>query len=516
MPEKALLAYEETTDKYPEIFELVLDRIRDPVFVKNEEQTLIHANSAFCILVGKPRDELIGKTISELRSVNPNEFMFKQEELNMEAGKECTTEEEIEDAQGRKRVFAVTRDRFTDKAGKRYVVGFMRDISEYKLLKTQFLQAQKMEPIGILVGGVMHDLNNMLNIVNGYSEMLLEDLDEDDPRGQDLEKIREAGLRAGSLTSQLLAFTRKQISSPQDLNLNELVYDLKKMLRRLISEDVELVCNTQEGIELIRADSCQIQQLIMNLAANARYAMPAGGKLTIETARISFAGGSERPHEEMTPGAYVLLAVSDDGTGMDAVTKARLFDPVFAAATAQRGTGLGLSAVYEIVEQAGGFIKVHSEQGKGTSFRIYFPCGEKTVLRAEKTKGKASGDADGETVLLAEDESMVRSLLARMLINRGYKVLEAADGREALRLFEDHAGKVSLVVADVVMPVMSGTELVERIFSVRPGLPALFVSGYMDNRPQLDGLSDSNAAFIQKPFTADSFLCKVREVIDGA
>jgi two-component system cell cycle sensor histidine kinase/response regulator CckA len=403
----------------------------------------------------------------------------------------------------------------TDKDGNKQIVGVLRDITEYKRLESQFLQAQKMEAIGILAGGVAHDFNNLLTVINGYAELLGNSLSSDKSRLRELEQIRMAGQRAASLVSQLLAFSRKQIFHSKMVNLNDILDETSKMLRRLIGEDIELAVITHPGLGSVYADPGQIQQIIMNLAVNARDAMPQGGKLTIETAHVNIDAEYVRRHPMVEKGTYIMLAISDNGTGMDAETQTHLFEPFYTTKETGKGTGLGLSTVYGIVKQSNGYVWVYSEPGTGTTFKIYFPRAEGEVAKLADEGKSELGLSGVETVLIAEDEPSVRTLTVRILLARGYKILEASNGREALDIAREYDGDIHLVITDVVMPGMGGSELVAQLEMVRPGIKALFVSGYTDNAIVHHGILDSNVAFLQKPFTVESLACKVREVIDA-
>jgi nitrogen-specific signal transduction histidine kinase/DNA-binding NarL/FixJ family response regulator len=391
----------------------------------------------------------------------------------------------------------------------------MRDITEYKRLQAQFMQSQKMEAIGLLAGGVAHDFNNLLNVINGYCELILDDLPADDPKRGDLEQIRHAGKRAASLTSQLLAFSRKQILQPEVLDLNAAITEMSTMLRRLIGEDIELVAINQPDLGMVNADPGQIQQILMNLAANARDAMPQGGKLTIETSNVDLDGGHFHGYPEVAAGPYVMLAISDSGIGMDEATKAHLFEPFFTTKGKGKGTGLGLSTIYGIVKQSNGFIWVYSEPGKGTAFKIYFPRTKSRAAAPANERTLELGSQEVETILLAEDEPSVRSLAARVLRERGYTVLEASNGKEALDVVRGYAGEIHLVLTDVVMPGMSGKDLVSQIEASRPGIKALYTSGYTDDAIVHHGTLDSGVAFLQKPFSVESLTRKVWEAINA-
>ncbi len=388
------------------------------------------------------------------------------------------------------------------------------DITARKRLEAQFLQAQKMEAIGVLAGGIAHDFNNLLMVINGCTEFLLSDLAPDDPRRNDLEQIRHAGQRAVELTSQLLAFSRKQVRQLRNVDLNHAIAQTSTILHRLIGEDIDLVIVPQPDLWPVKADPGQMQQIIMNLAVNARDAMPRGGKLTIETANVDLDVGQIARHAVMPAGDYVMIAISDNGLGMDDETQARIFEPFFTTKR-QGGTGLGLSTVYGIVKQSGGFIWVYSEVDRGTTFKIYLPRvrGEADNLAGpEKKDFPLQGT---ETVLVVEDEPSVRALTARILRRRGYTVLEAADSREALGKAREFTGEIHLLLTDVVLPEMSGKWLADQIQDERPGTRVLFVSGYTNDAIVHHGVLDSDVAFLQKPFADDTLAHKVREVLDS-
>jgi len=388
-----------------------------------------------------------------------------------------------------------------------------RDITERKQLELQLLHAQKMEAVGRLAGGVAHDFNNLLTIINGYSEMMLDDLEAQDPKRSNLQEIKKAGERAAALTRQLLAFSRQQVLEPRVLDLNAAVADMDKMLRRLIGEDIDLV--TSHGAELgqVKADPGQIEQVIMNLAVNARDAMPKGGKLTIETSNVDLDENYSQRHVQVAPGSFVMVAVTDTGCGMDQETQAKIFEPFFTTKEIGKGTGLGLATVYGIVKQSGGFIWVYSEIGRGTTFKIYLPRVQEVPATVEPSIARPAPDRGSETILVVEDEESLRTLVRTVLRANGYLVLEASRGEEALQICKHQDGIIHLMLTDMVMPQMSGRELATRVARVRPETKVLFMSGYTDNAVVHQGGLDEGTPFIQKPFTPDTLTRKVREVL---
>ncbi len=500
---------EDAIKESKEYLNQIINCIRDPIFVKDRQHRYVLVNDAFCVFSGFSREVLMGRID---RPEDAGHF-WDEEEVVFRTGKEFLSEDTFNDTQGVSRTLMTKKFLLIDKSGNQQVVGVLRDITEYKRLEAQFLQSQKMEAIGVLAGGIAHDFNNLLNVINGYAELLLEDAASDDPSHNDLEQIRNAGQRATVLISQLLAFSRKQIMQPEIIDLNHIIDSMGSMLRRMIGEDIELVINTLPYPIMVNADPGKIQQVVMNLLVNARDAMPNGGKLTIETANVDFDESYVKDHPRTKPGPFVMLAISDNGVGMDAATQARIFEPFFTTKEKGKGTGLGLSTVYGIVKQSDGFIWVYSEPGKGTTVKIYFPY-ITTAMTAAPPENKPDVEPGGaETVLVVEDEESVRAFACRVLRNRGYKVLEAADGMDAFRIAEQYDNEIHLVLSDVVMPGMGGKALVSRMKRIRPGIKALFVSGYTDNAIVHHGILDSDTAFLQKPFTVDALIRKVHEVL---
>jgi len=395
-----------------------------------------------------------------------------------------------------------------------YYETFVRDVTEQRRLEGQLLQAQKMEAVGRLAGGVAHDFNNLLTVILSYSDLLLEDLPPEIPDRADVAEIRKAAVAASSLTRQLLAFSRQQVLEPRVLDVNTVVASTEKLLTRLLGEDVSLTTTLAAALGAVKVDPGQLEQIIMNLAVNARDAMPRGGRLSIETANVEMDESYVHGHPLARPGHYVMLAVSDTGTGMDAATQARIFEPFFTTKEAGKGTGLGLATVYGIVRQSSGFIWVYSEPGHGTSFKIYLPRVDEPVSPAGAPAPQVVGGS--ETVLVVEDVAAVRAVTRQMLERQGYCVLEAANGATALSLARQHQSAIHLLVTDVVMPEVSGRELADQLVQLRPDMKVLFMSGYTDDAVVRHGILQEGIAYLQKPFTPDTLARKVRAVLDGS
>ncbi len=394
------------------------------------------------------------------------------------------------------------------------VLSMVRDITEKAQLEKQLQQAQKLEAVGRLTGGVAHDFNNALTGIIGFADYMLMRAKEDDPNRQYLEEIKKAGQRAALLTQRLLAFSRKQILKPVVLNLNALINELEKMIRRLIGEDIMLVANLNKDLGRIKADPAQMEQILMNLVVNARDAMPKGGKLTIETQNIYLNEEYTKNHISVQPGQYVLLAVSDNGIGMDKETQEHIFEPFFSTKEEKGGTGLGLAMVYGIVKQSGGNIWVYSEPGQGTTFKIYLPSVEEVAITKKKAEKFIESLKGTETVLVVEDEMIVRDMINLVLKDNEYTVLEASNGPEALAIFDQYKDQINLLLTDAIMPGMDGRELAEKITAKNPNIKVLFTSGYTDNVIVHHGILEEGINFLQKPFAPSLLLRTVREVLD--
>lgn len=403
-----------------------------------------------------------------------------------------------------------------EKGGVKGVICISRDITERNRLEQELLQAQKMEAIGRLAGGVAHDFNNLLTVIIGCTQMRMAQLPKDDPGQKDFQAIDQATSRAVMLTSQLLAFSRRQVVEPKVVDLNELITELSKMLSRLIGEDIKFVYTPGGDVGSIKVDPGQMQQILMNLAVNARDAMPHGGQFTVEATNVTLSESDADRHQmQIKSGNYVMLAISDNGIGMSREVQEKIFEPFYTTKEEGKGTGLGLATVYGIVKQAGGHIWVYSEVDHGTTFKIFFPRVTEKASSVKQRQKAAEPPKGEETVLLAEDDVMVRRLTADTLRHFGYNVLEASDGRDALRIIQEYKGpEIKLLLTDVVMPQMGGKELAEKFKATHPKTNVLFTSGYTDDTVVQYGLLDESIDFIQKPYSPDALLWKVREVID--
>jgi len=395
-----------------------------------------------------------------------------------------------------------------------FAIAFVTDISRRKLLEEQLVHAQKMEAVGRLAGGVAHDFNNMLTVIAGYNRMILDELRPDDPLRDYVEEIARAAGRAGAITKQLLVFSRRQMLEPRVISVNGIVTQIEKMLLRLLGEDIQLTLDLQEDVANIKADPNQLEQAIVNLAVNARDAMPSGGQIFLQTANVRLDETYVQTHLGVRPGDYVMIAMTDTGYGMDAETRKRIFEPFFTTKEKGKGTGLGLSSVYGMVKQSGGDIWVYSEPGKGATFKLYFPqvhaAVETNVGQPERFETPASA-----TVLVVEDEQAVRELTVRMLQRLGYKVLSAASGREAIEVSNSFAGRISLLVTDVVMPEMSGRQVADAIIAARPEVKVLFLSGYTEHTAIHQGIG-AGVNFLPKPFSRESLARKLVEITNNA
>jgi two-component system, cell cycle sensor histidine kinase and response regulator CckA len=396
------------------------------------------------------------------------------------------------------------------------MVASTREVTDRKKLQEQLQQAMKMEAVGRLAGGIAHDFNNILTVITGNIELARLSLSPSDPLNRPLDQVSKAADSAASLTRQLLAFSRKQIIEPKVLNLNDLVGNVRQMLGRLIGEDIDLVTKLNDDVGKTLADPGQLEQIIVNLAVNARDAMPEGGKLTIETGNATLDESYAGDHPGAEPGDYVYIAMTDTGHGMDIDTREKIFEPFFTTKELGHGTGLGLSTVYGIVNQSGGAIWVYSEPGRGTTFKIYLPAVEERAGKLVKESRSLDRLRGSETILLVEDEESVRRMALTILTNLGYRTIEARSGEEALMLAEKHRGKIDLLMTDIVMPGMNGRELSEQLAALCPALKTLFTSGYTEDVIVRHGVIESGLNFIGKPYSLRALAEKIREVVATA
>lgn len=468
----------------------------DAWLVVDMENKIRFVNTAAEKLLNKPRTQLLGQNCPYPLSVNE----VAELEVLSESGKKIYLEIRVLDV---------------DWENVKAMLVILRDVSERRLLQEQFLQSQKMETVGHLAGGIAHDFNNLLTVIHGYSECLMEDVKETEIAYAQVKEIRDAATRASNLTRQLLTFSRRQIVAPKVFNLNQLILDMERMLKRLLGEPIEFHTRTAPDLGMIKMDPGQMEQVLMNMGINARDAMPNGGQLTLETHNLVMESAYVHDLTEIPAGEYVMLAVTDNGVGMEPEIRRKVFEPFFTTKDKGRGTGLGLSTCYGIVKQAGGVIQVYSEPGVGTSFKILLPrCYERVnTLVAEKRTVNIPGGT--ETLLLVEDETSVRKFASSVLTRVGYRVIEAGSAEEALRHALGPDGiKMDLLITDVILPQMQGRQLAEQMAVLKPKMKMLFTSGYTDDTVVRHGILSSHMHFIQKPFGASALCFKVREILD--
>jgi two-component system, cell cycle sensor histidine kinase and response regulator CckA len=489
----------------------IIETTNEGVWIVDAESKTTFVNRRMASMLGTEPQSLIGTSIFEFVRDEATVKALRQRESHA-AGQ---SETRLERKDGNTTWALLDTTAIIDGSGNyEGALVMAMDVSSRKRLEEQLRQAQKMEAVGSLAGGIAHDFNNLLTVILSGTSLVLEGLKPGDPIIAELEEVRKAGERAGALTRQLLAFSRQQLLEPRILDVNQIVLGLEKMLRRLMGEDIELSLLLSHMLGKIRADPGQMEQIIMNLVVNARDAMPQGGKITIESGNCELTAAYTALHLGVTPGDYVMLAITDTGIGMNADTRGRIFDPFFTTKEKGRGTGLGLSTVFGIVQQSGGHIWVYSEPGKGTTFKVYFPRKDGVVETAPTLPPSPLTLRGVETILLVEDEEQVRAISRTILRRYGYNVLEAQNGGEAFLICERYTAKIHLLVSDVVMPRMSGRQLAERLAPMRPDMRVLYVSGYTENSVVHHGVLDAGIAFLQKPITPDALLRKVREVLD--
>ncbi len=507
---------EKTEDTLRKLWRAV-EQSADLVMITDREGVIEYVNPAFEALSGYTPAELMGQTPRVLKSGQQNAELYKEMWQTILAGNvfRCTMVNRKKNGD----VFVAEKTVTPLRDGEGRITHFIsndRDITDRRRLENQLQQAQKMDAIGRLAGGVAHDFNNLLMVISSYAELMLDSLAPQHPLRRNVYEIQKASRSAADLTRQLLAFGRKQMQTLQLLDLNRIIEDINKMLPRLIGEDIELVFVPGEKLGRVKADPVQIEQILMNLAANARDAMPKGGRLVIETASLRLDDAYVQEHSIVPPGAYVLLTITDSGSGIAPEHLSHIFEPFYTTKEEGKGTGLGLATVYGIVKQNSGFIWVYSEPGMGTTFKIYLPQARQAKLALQPPAAVEGSPRGCETLLLAEDEAAVRQSTREFLSLNGYIVLEAKNGTEALALARTYNGVIDLMITDVVMPQMGGARLAAELASDRPEMRVLFVSGYAEGTFQHHGAIDVTTRFLQKPFSLKTLARKVREVLDEA
>jgi PAS domain S-box-containing protein len=511
---------EEEIRRKEEYFRSLIENSTDVIFILDKMGIIKYTSPSSSKVLGYPPEELLeGRG---LRYIHPDDASSVRGVIQRVTDEPSTTlgmEFRFRHRDGSWRMMEGFARNLLHVPSIQGIVVNVRDITEQRAaeqeidsLQEQFRQSQKMEAIGRLAGGIAHDFNNLLSIIQGYSDLSLLSLEQGDPLRENIEQIQRASRKAADLTRKLLAFSRRQVMEMRVLDLNLLLKNLEKMLRRLIGEDIELSILQGEGLGRVKADPGQLEQVILNLVVNARDAMPSGGKLTIETANVKLDEAYARAHIAVKSGDYVLLSISDTGEGMTPEIRERIFEPFFT--TKQKGTGLGLSTVYGIVKQSGGNIWVYSEPGRGTSFKIYLPRVDEPLEETREVIGEENLPKGNETVLVVEDEEEVRKIAMEILRRQGYKVLEAPQGGDAFLICEKYDGPIHLMLTDVVMPRMDGIELAQRLLSMRPEMRVIYMSGYADNAIHRHGFFEEGVDYIQKPFTVSGLARKVREVLD--
>jgi len=496
----------------------VLESVPDVLYSVHPGLTERYYISPACeAVLGYTPEQLEPDPKSWLRSIHPDDqprFVTQLEQV-VRTARRGILEYRLRHLDGSVRWIRDTIVPVTDERGTvMRLDGIARDMTEQRRLEEQVRAAQKMEAVGRLAGGVAHDFNNLLTVITSYSDILLEDLPPQDPRREDVEEICKAAASAAGLTRQLLVFSRQQVLEPRVLNVNAVVTNAEKLLQRLLGEDITLVTALAPQLGAVKADPGQLEQVVVNLAVNARDAMTDGGKLTIETANADMDEAYVRDHPLAKPGQYVMLAVSDSGVGMDEETQRRIFEPFFTTKEAGKGTGLGLATVYGIVKQSGGFIWVYSEPGHGATFKVYLPRVEEPVESLTADVAPRESLRGTETVLLVEDAAAVRAVTRQVLDRLGYTVLEAPNGQAALHLATKHHGPIHLLLTDVIMPELGGRQVAEQLRALRPEIRVLYASGYTDDAVVRHGVLQPGIAYLQKPFTREVLARKVREVLD--
>ncbi len=511
---------EVTMSTHLRLLETLLDTIPSPVFYKNTKGVYQGCNTAFADqVIGLPKEQIIGRSLHDLPEAIPHDLADLYQRQDAELLRNLRPrfyEAQAQCADGERHDFLISKAAFNDASGNvAGIIGVMVDITQRKKLEEQLRHATKMETVGQLAGGIAHDFNNILTGIKGYAEFLVQDTQDDPAKNQDAREVLRLSDSAAALTRQLLAFSRKQTLRPQVLELNKLIENTTRTLKRLIGENIELQFSPGEDLGRVQADPGQIEQVLMNLAVNARDAMPNGGELTIETANVELNEDYAATHFEAIPGPHVMFAVTDTGCGMDRATLDRVFEPFFTTKERGKGTGLGLATVYGIVKQHGGNIWVYSEPGRGTTFKVYLPRIDEPASQTAPAARRTAAPGGSETILVVEDDASVRTVVQRTLQARGYNVLSATNAQEAKSIMSGQGHAVRLLLTDVVMPGASGPELYEQLRAAHPALRVAYMSGYATDAIGRHGLLAADVPFISKPFTPDSLAIAVRKALDG-
>jgi two-component system cell cycle sensor histidine kinase/response regulator CckA len=502
-----------TSSQAPQVDEQLCRRI-----VENSREAIVLVHGARIRYCNPRALELCGYSWEELRWLSWPRLIHPDDRKTVlhggPAGEDAAASRTVRmyDREGRLKWLEIKLEA-ADWNGRSTVLAFASDITERKRLEQQFIQAQKMEAVGRLAGGVAHDFNNFLTVILGYAELLEGAAGQAAEAVENIRAIRATARKAAALTQGLLAFSRNQRLDPKTIDLNRLVDDIEPMLVRLMGESIAIVTKTAPGLGLVRADAARLEQVILNLAANAKDATEPGGTLFLATENVSVSGEALQPGSELRPGRYAMLSVTDTGSGMDERTMARLFEPFFTTKEKGRGTGLGLATVYGIVKQSGGFVHVYSEPGRGSTFKLYFPRIDEKPSREAGGGFAEEGPAGSETILVVEDDRGVLNIVESMLERKGFTVLKAGTGTEAVALSEASA-EIDLVITDVGIPDMSGTEVWESVNSVHPESRVLFISGYPEDFAALRDFETDNRIFLEKPFGSETLLSRVRETLD--
>jgi PAS domain S-box-containing protein len=506
-------AAEEALRQSEQRFRALVENSEDSIQLATARGTLLYVSPSTERFYDRPSDEIVGRNVFELVHPDDRERLTEQWQRCLDHPRTAIRGEfRLPRAD---RFIETVRVNHLDDPGLKAVVTISREITERRRLETRVHQTQRLEAIGRLAGGIAHDFNNILSAIHGFGSIVHGELPERDPLRADVQEILKAVERAANLTRQLLAFGRRQVLQPKVIDVAVYVRDLERMLRRIVGEDVEIALRMDDAAVTAKADPSQLEQVLINLVVNARDAMPTGGRITIEAGNVTVGDGTGE-NAELPPGPYAVLTVSDTGIGMSKKVQDHIFEPFFTTKESGQGSGLGLSTVFGIVKQSGGHIFVDSDPGNGSTFKIYFPASRERPIRVITSSNIAPIKLVGvETILLVEDESAVRTFVARALRQQGYQVLDASNGGEALLIAEQHQGIIHLLLTDVIMPRVSGKQLAERLRLLRTDLRVLYMSGYAEEIIAPHGVLEAGAGFIEKPLTAEALGRKIREILDA-